>query len=382
MHICFITHEYPKARFPHGGIGTFIQTIGRAYVKLGHKVSVIGINVYTKNEEEEIDEGVNVYRLKQRIYKGLTWYFNYKSINNKLNELNSNQPIDIVETSELGLAFIKKQPTVKHIIRLHGGHHFFAESENRGINFWKGFQEKRSFKKADAFIAVSEFVKSHTAKYLTYHNKKIDIIKNPINLEIFKPRKEIKILEDTILFAGTVCEKKGVKFLILAMKIVLASYSNIKLVIYGRDWFFKDGRSYIQYLKEEIIPTLGKFSKHIIFKGSVSYEELATKYASAKLCVFPSLMETQGLVAPEAMAMKKTVIFSNIGPGPETIQHKKTGLLCNPYDSNNIAENIIWCIENKKKCNDIEILAREFVLQTFNAQKIVASNLEFYNSIL
>ena len=381
MHICFITHEYPKEGFSHGGIGTFIQTIGKAYVKKGYRVSVIGINVYTKIYEEEEDHGVRIYRLKPRKIKGLTWFLNYKYINRQLLKLHTESPINIVETSELGLAFLKKIKPIKHIIRLHGGHHFFAEAEERGVDSWKGFQEKRSFKKADAFIAVSKYVKIHTSKYLDYNNKKIDIIRYPINLEVFKPKPEIKINNDTILFAGTICEKKGIKQLILAMKTVNASYPNIKLEIYGRDWFFKDGTSYVAYLKKEIIPELKAFSKNIIFKGPVPYVELATKYASAKLCVFPSIMETQGLVAPEAMAMKKTVIFSKLGPGTETIEHKKTGLLCDPYNINSIAENILWCIENPEKCLEIEKQANKFVLQTFNIDTIVNKNIEFYKSI-
>tara|TARA_R110002050_G_scaffold188530_2_gene323057 strand:- start:76562 stop:77710 length:1149 start_codon:yes stop_codon:yes gene_type:complete len=381
MHICFITHEYPKEGFPHGGIGTFIQTIGKAYVSEGIKVSVIGINVYANKNEEELDEGVHIYRLKLRKVKGITWFLNYRSINRQILKIHKASPINIVETPELGLAFLNKIESIKYIIRLHGGHHFFSEVEERKIDWWKGFQEKRSFKKADAFIAVSNYVKEHTSKYLNYNKKSISIIRCPINLEVFKPRPEIIINEDTILFAGTVCEKKGVKQLISAMKKVNAIYPNLKLAIYGRDWFFKDGASYIQYLKEKVIPVLGEFSHNIIFKGVVSYNELSIEYASAKICVFPSLMETQGLVAPEAMAMKKVVVFSKLGPGPETIEHKKTGLLCNPYDSNDIAEKILWCIENPEKCLKIEEQARDFVIQTFNTDIIVKKNIEFYKSI-
>lgn len=65
---------------------------------------------------------------------------------------------DLVEGAELS-AFLPKIKEIKYIIRLHGGHHF-AEGENRGINWWKGFQEKRSFKKADAFIAFLIMLKA------------------------------------------------------------------------------------------------------------------------------------------------------------------------------------------------------------------------------
>ncbi|WP_296386331.1 glycosyltransferase family 4 protein, partial [Winogradskyella sp.] len=331
MHICFITNEYPKLDFPHGGVGTFIHTISHKLIEKGHRVSIIGINVYTDINEEEKDEEITVFRIKPKVLKGLTWYFNNKSINKKLVELHNNHAIDIVETAELGLSFIKKIKPIKYVIRLHGGHHFFAESENRKVSWWKGFQEKKSFKNADGFIAVSNYVKSHTAKYLSYHKKPIKVIKIPINFEVFKPKSEIKIEPHTILFAGTVCEKKGINQLLEAMPKVLESNKEANLFIYGRDWFFKDGTSYIEYLKKEILPKLGNVANHIHFMGAIPFKILANKYAAAEVCVFPSLMETQGLVAPEAMAMNKLVVFSECGPGPETIEHKKTGLLCNPY---------------------------------------------------
>ena len=81
MHICYITHEYPKQGFPHGGIGTFIQTIARALVKKKHAVTVIGINHYTNTDEKIDDEGVTVYRLKPQKIKGITWLLNSKKIN-------------------------------------------------------------------------------------------------------------------------------------------------------------------------------------------------------------------------------------------------------------------------------------------------------------
>ena len=124
MHICFLTNEYPKEGFPHGGIGSFVKTIATALVKNGIKVSVIGIN-YTPNNESQIIEGVNVYRLKRSGQKGLAWYFNSKAINRKIREIHKQHSIQIVEASELGLAFISRIKNIKYVIRLHGGHHFF-----------------------------------------------------------------------------------------------------------------------------------------------------------------------------------------------------------------------------------------------------------------
>lgn len=380
MHICFLTNEFPKDGFPHGGIGSFIKTLAIALVKKGIKVSVVGIN-YTANYETEIIEGIKVYRLKSSKIKGLSWYFNSKKINKKIKEIHNQNPINIIESSELGFAFIAKIKGIKYVIRLHGGHHFFAESENRKINKWKGFQEKRSFKKSDAFIAVSQYVKNHTEKYLSYNEKPLCYINNPINTELFQPIKK-DVPKTKIVFVGTVCEKKGIRQLIQAFPIVKKKYSDATLEIYGRDWFFPDGSSYVNMLKEDELPQLGKIVKDIYFHGAVSYINIPTVYAEASVCVFPSHMETQGLVAPEAMAMGKPVIFTKLGPGPETINNYETGLLCDPYNPNDIAEKIIWVFSHKEKVNKMSKVARKFVIKKYGLQYIVCKNVDFYQYVM
>ena len=381
MHICFLTNEFPKEGFPHGGIGTFVKTLSVALVRNGMKVSVVGINYTPETETQNID-GVNVYRLKPNKTKGLSWYFNSEAINSKLREIHQENPIQIVESSELGLAFVSKIKGIKYIIRLHGGHHFFAESEKRKINKWKGFQEKRSFKKSDAFIAVSHYVKNHTEKYLSFNNKPIAYISNPIDTEFFKPKVTEKEYKHRIVFAGTVCEKKGVRQLIQSFPYVKKEFPDATLEIYGRDWFFPDGSSYIEMLKEDEISQLGKLGEDIHFNGAVSYSDIPKVYSEASVCVFPSHMETQGLVAPEAMAMQKAVVFTKYGPGPEAIDDFKTGLLCDPYDPENIANKIIWVFSNKEKIKEMSLNAREFVLKKYRLEEIFLQNINFYKTIL
>lgn len=377
MHICFITNEYPKKDFPHGGVGTFVQTFGKSLVERGYKVSVVGIN-YVALTEEEIDGDISIYRLKPSKIKGLTWFINATKINKKVKELHEKNPIDIIETAELALAFSNKLKGIKYIIRLHGGHHFFAEAENRGINKWKGFQEKRSFSKADAFIAVSKYVKSHTEKYLGYNNKPIEIINNPISFSKFYISDKSKQIPYSIVFAGTVCEKKGIRQLVQALPLILEKFPEATLNVYGRDWLFPDKTSYIEFLKKQ---TPADILEKITFHGAINHDLLPEAYEKGAVCVFPSHMETQGLVAPEAMAMGKVVVFTELGPGPETIEHLKTGLLCNPLDPKDIASKIMWVFENPEKTIEIGSEARKSALSKFNIENSLERNVEFYKSL-
>jgi glycosyltransferase involved in cell wall biosynthesis len=380
MHICFITHEYPKVGFPHGGIGSFVKTIAAALVKTNIRVSVVGINYTDKDENESVD-GVTIYRLKKSTIRGLAWYFNSKRISDKIEEIHSQHPVSIIEAPELGFAFIHKIKGIIYIIRLHGGHHFFAEAENRKINVWKGFQEKRSFQKADGFIAVSNYVKTHTEKYLSYNYKPVAYINNSINTDLFRPIPGQEVSR-RIVFAGTVCEKKGIRQLIQAFPLVKNQFPQATLEIYGRDWFYSDGSSYIKMLKEIELPQLGEQAQDIHFHGAIDYDKIPLMYAQAEVCVFPSHAETQGLVAPEAMAMEKAVVFSMLGPGPETIEDGKTGLLCDPHNPIDIAEKISWFFLNQEKKAVMEKNARAFVLKKFGLESIVKQNRIFYESLI
>jgi glycosyltransferase involved in cell wall biosynthesis len=380
MHICFLTNEYPKEGFSHGGLGSFVKTMATSLVQNGVQVSVVGLD-YGYSFETVSMEGVQIVRLPKSKIKGLAWYFNSRAIAKTIAGLHLKNPIHVVEGAELTLAFLPKIKGIKYIIRLHGGHHFFAEAENRGINWWKGFQEKRSFKKADAFIAVSNYVKTHTAKYLSYNNKPIEVIFNPINSILFSPL-DIQIEPYTITFAGTLCEKKGVRQLIQTFPLIKTKFSNAILHLYGRDWLFPDGSSYMKMLQEVELPKLGEVAKDIVFHGAIANQEIPKAYAKAAVCVFPSHMETLGLVAPEAMAMGKAVVFTDLGPGPEVITDGVTGLLCNPYSPEDIADKIIQILSDPAFANQLGKKARRATLNNFESTILVENNIQFYKNSL
>jgi glycosyltransferase involved in cell wall biosynthesis len=377
MHICFLSPEFPRKGVNHGGIGTFLLTFSRKLVELGHQVTVMGVNG-DKFMDEQMD-GIRVVTFPVSRAKFIGWWKNFSAISDFIDKVNAVQPIDIVEGSELTFAFLRKNPTIKYIIRLHGGHHFFSEGEQRSINKWKGLQEKLSFGKADGFIAVSNYVKSHTEKYLSYHGKPVEMINYPISFDKFYPGDPSKTVPFRLVFAGTVCEKKGIRQLIGALPLVAKQFPEIHLEVYGRDWNFPDGRSYISFLQSEFSPEI---LKRVSFHGQVRHDDLPRYYEQAEICIFPSHMETQGLVAPEAMAMEKPVIFSVTGPGPETIDHGINGWLCDPHDPAKIAEVIISALQSKDNFPAIGKAARKKALEKFDQDRITKRNVEVFEKIL
>ncbi|NVK50376.1 MAG: glycosyltransferase family 4 protein [Cyclobacteriaceae bacterium] len=378
MHICFLTSEYPKAGFPHGGVGTFIQILARNLVKHNIRVSIVGLN-YTDEYEEAIDEGVHIFRLNPRKLKPITWYLTYKAVNSKIREIHEKDPISIVESTELGLAFIKKIPGIKYLIRMNGGHHFFSESENRGIDPWKGFQEKRSFKNADLVFGVSEYVMNHSAKYLDFSEKKGPVIYNPANLENFYEADPSKVKPGRIFFAGTVCEKKGVRQLILAFPAIKKKFPESELYIAGRDWYFPDGSSYIDYLKNSQIEESVKDS--IKFLGPIANHELPKFIEEAEICAYPSHMEAMPLAWIEVLSMGKAFLGSSLGPGPEVVEDHVTGRVCNPKKVESVERVLLEMLSDKEKNLAMGKAARKDVLERFSIEKLVHKNITLFREV-
>jgi glycosyltransferase involved in cell wall biosynthesis len=332
------------------------------------------------NDEQENDQGVIIYRLKKQSRKGLTWYLHSQAINKKLHLLHSEKPIDIVEGTELAFAFIQKIPEVKYVIRLNGGHHFFAESENRSINWWKGFQERLSFKKADAIVGVSQYVVDHTSRYLSFEEKKMGVIFNPANLEKFYQADLYKSVKGRIFFAGTVCEKKGIRQLIQAMPVIKKEIPEAHLIIAGRDWFFPEsGKSYTDYVRHFIDSTV---QDAVTFLGPVPNTELPKYIESAEVCCYPSHMEAMPLAWIEVMAMGKAFVGSKCGPGPEIIQYGQNSLMCDPLKPDDIAEKVIYMLKHPEEAMKMGARAREFVLQNFSLDIIGKKNIELYQSLM
>ena len=375
MHICYITAEYPVLGLPHGGVGTFVKTLGYELIKNKFDVSVIRVSNVDKIEVIN-DRGIKVF-LVPKTNLPFAFFFNSLKINNLIRKIDNTHKINVVETSELGLAFLKKRKGIKFVIRMHGGHHFFALAEKRNLEWKKVWQEKKSFNKADDIVAVSKYVSETTIKLLNLKDKKVTVIYNPIDLNKFYQSNLEKVEEHTVFFAGTIVEKKGIRQLIQSLEYLVEEYPDIKLLIAGRD-------ALIPGTKEEYRPYLESFisekiASNIHFLGMLNNKDIPKYIEKANVCCYPSHMEAMPIAWLEVLAMGKIFIASNIGPGNEAVYDKKTGILVNPFEPKEIANAIKFVFKNKSLSNNLGKAARVDVLDRFNINHIVKENIKFYN---
>jgi glycosyltransferase involved in cell wall biosynthesis len=377
MHICFITAEYPTPGQSNGGIGTMVKFIGEYLAKAGHDVSVIG--EYSSKIGDQVENGVFIRRLPLNTRGPLRLLKKIRLLNKAIQKRHQEKRIDIIETPELGLAFLKKEPDITYVIRMNGGHHFFAEAENRPTEWKKVWKEKRSFAKADALIAVSDYVGSRTTSLLKL-SKAYTVINNPLDTEAFAPSDSSLVVPGRIVFVGTLVEKKGIRQLIQAMPRIREAHPNAHLVAVGRDAFFPGtSKPYTPYL-HSFLPE--QHEEYITFTGAVPHSEVVNYIQTAEVCAYPSHMEALPLAWLEALGLGKPFVGGETGPGPEVIKHKETGLLCNPHEPDDIAEKINWLLRHPEAAKQMGLTARDDIMQRFSIEKLGKDNIRFFEQCI
>jgi len=210
-------------------------------------------------------------------------------------------------------SFIKSKP---YIVTGHGGD---VTSLNRGI---LRLFKNRCLRNAKCVTVVSEHLSGCVQRIVPEINPYV--ISMGVNLKNFGRQYYVPDYFDqgdkkVILFVGRLAEKKGVTYLIEAMKQIEAV-----LVIVG------DGPLRNGLQKQAELLERGK----IRFLGGKTHDELRIVYASADLFVAPSITATDGdqeglpTTIMEAMASGLPVVASRSGGIAQMVKDGVNGLLC------------------------------------------------------
>lgn len=375
MHICYLCNEYPPGS--HGGIGSMTRLLARSLVKRGHRATVIGL--YAATSSRENDQGVDVVRVAATSIPRTGYVLNRRTLQRGLREVDAHDRIDVIEGAESAFALVGPSAPGKKIIRMHGGHRFFATTLGRQPAFWRSFLESRSFTRADALCAVSRHVAEQTSSLLHLSGRHIEIIPNPVDTERLVPIPGQEV-PGRIVFVGTVTEKKGIRQLAHAMSIVCERVPEAHLVAAGPDTIDPEtGRSYVARIKSEL-PSF--IADRVQFLGRVPNENVGQFLAEGSVAAYPSHMEALPLAWLEAMALGKAIVASRTGPGPEVIEHERSGLLCDPRDPREIAAALIRLLTDERLRRNLAKEARKRAEQRFALSKVVLLNEAFYKKVI
>jgi len=229
---------------------------------------------------------------------------------------------------------------------------------------------KRNFRKATQIFSTSHDMAKETSLYTA---KPIHVIPFGIDLDQFMPQnKRFSSKNFTIGVVKSLEDVYGINYLIQAFKIVQNKYVNSGLLIVGEGTKENQLKQQVNELK----------LNHVNFFGKVSHDKVPSSFALMDIVVIPSLQESFGVAAAEALACGKAVIASDVGGLPEIIVNGETGLLCPVKAIECIAKKIILLVENSELREGIQENGRRFVKDNYDWKVNVNQMLQFYDSVI
>ena len=153
------------------------------------------------HELVENDEGVRVVRLLHSSIPRTGYIVNGLRLRQSLNRIRKELAIDVLDGPELSLSTVFKDFPATKVIRMNGGHHFFAVTLGKKPRPWRSWLERRSFANANHLCAVSSFVGETTQGIFgTSIIAPIEILPNPVDTTFFRPYPEVQEEKGLIIF--------------------------------------------------------------------------------------------------------------------------------------------------------------------------------------
>lgn len=361
MTICLINNLYKP--FNRGGAEKVCETIARGLIKAGHEVFVI--TAKTRNERRTEAGEPRIYYLNSSYYNlsklpkflRIFWHIwdvfniiNYFKIKNIL----LREKCDAVITNNLmGLGFLTplaiRSLKIKHLHIAHdiqlihpSGLIYYQKEEIIDGFFAKIYSRicREFFKSAQIAIFPSRWLRDFYAKRGFFPLSKIMVLPNPVDLGLTEANPESGNFK--FLFIGQVEKHKGVLLLLDGFNKIKEKYPEVELLLAG------DG-SQIELARKRAAG-----NNNIKFLGWPGNEAVDKLLSSSHSLVYPSLVyENCPNAIERALAAGLPVLGSDLG-GISELLSDGAGIVFKPADANDLAEKMIWLIENK---NSLSALA-------------------------
>jgi D-inositol-3-phosphate glycosyltransferase len=217
---------------------------------------------------------------------------------------------------------------------------------------------------ADRIVASTPSDRQHMIDLYDAPAEKIVIIPPGVDLNLFHPidqgiaRDHVNMPRNghhSVLFVGRIDPIKGIDIWFHAMSIVVQKNPQFRghlcICLVGGDVDDETAQDAelvrLQLLKEEL-----GISDMVTFLGRRSQDSLPYHYSAADVVVMPSLYESFGMAALEAMACGTPVVASDVGGLSFVVRNGETGYLVPDRDPDALAE----CLS--RLLNDAELRKR------------------------
>ena len=386
-----------------GGTQVHCHTLAETAVKKGHSVIVLTTR-HPKGVEVEQRQGYSIYYLPDTTPGRLNSAWWRQSLS-KIIEINKKDKIDIIWAENLSGYYYALKAGLKinipliSIIQGSGlsGH---IKSEWNRVSTFKEFcifmlkrlpeaflcylpWFKSVARNSNAIAAVSDQAKQGLEREFGIENKRLFVVYNGIDTEIFKPDKQkrerirkkfsLKDNDKVILMLGIAHKQKGMHIGLRAFVKVAKEVPGAKIMVVG------DG---IELRSLKILARRLNIDKEVIFAGLIPNEETSFYYNAADVFLNPTLRdEGHPIVMVEAMASGLACVASAIGGTQATIDEGVSGFFVRPKDEETLAKRTIEILSDPELKARLSKNAREKAISKFSKDNMIESYLRISESL-
>lgn len=221
-----------------------------------------------------------------------------------------------------------------------------VDRSSRGIAFHM-LRERMLWNSADRLLVVSKAVMRDVTDHYGVDPAKIRVVYNGVDAQLFSPGRgdgllppQIQSLEGKriLLFVGHFGLRKGIFYLIRAMRQLHAEFPDAHLLCVGGTPAWLGRNDYTEMLRGEM--QRSGVENAVTLLDAVKNAELVEFYRHSECFVLPTYYEAFPKVVVEAMACGLPVVATETGGIPELVEDGETGLLM-PFGSPEaIAKNL------------------------------------------
>jgi glycosyltransferase involved in cell wall biosynthesis len=341
------------------------------------KVDIKIITTYWNGGRQRDEyEGIPIYRSVDSRYKygkiGLIFDLHCYSFGMNLLEYR-----DLIKQSDIvhalgPISSINDLKTLRIPIITH--FHHFESIDNPKDLLCKPFHkliEKNAYKNSTLMFTPSASSKNDLVNKFNINDDHVCVIPHGIDSQKFYPSKTEKKQDIKLLYVGNLEKRKGLYYLIEAIRLVVDKHRNVKLFLVGKGSEKDELISHISRLQLE---------EYVQLCGFLDDDSLLKFYQSSDIFVFPSLKEGFGFVLLEAMACGIPVISTNVSAMPEVVGD--SGILVNPRDPEDLSKKIIFLLENEDQRKVLSQKSLDRIKNHFSWERIVGLYLTKYNECI
>lgn len=244
---------------------------------------------------------------------------------------------------------------------------------------WK--RKERAWRDIDlTVVAPGSWIAQCAKESSLFSSRRVETIPFCLDTDRYKPadrsiaRNLFNLPQDKKLvlfgaFSATSDERKGFQLLAPALQKLSKQglADNAELVVFGAsqpenpiDLGFKT--HYVGRLRDDITLTL--------------------LYSAADVMIVPSVQESFGQTASEALACGTPVVAFNATGLLDIVDHQQTGYLAKPYEVDDLAAGIDWVLSDSDRLASLRINSRKKAENTFRLDLQAQSYLSLYRELI